>query len=128
MSNTVCCFHFSIVNQGKNISEAPKELEHQPCRKFESCMIGKTGGWYLLKNLVLFWPPDMQKTQEIPGFFGQCRYLNDIVARVVSFYSLFMQRQRNVTICALVQVCFGLNVVSLVPTVTPFFAAHRIAL
>ena len=61
MSNTVCCFHFSIVNQGKNISEAPKELENQPCRKFESCMIGKTGGWYLRKNLVLFWPPDMQK-------------------------------------------------------------------
>jgi hypothetical protein len=70
MSNTVCCFHFSIVNQGKNISEAPKELEHQPCRKFESCMIGKTGGWYLRKNLVLFVPPDMQKTQEFPGFFG----------------------------------------------------------
>ena len=38
------CFHFSIVNQGKNISEAPKELENQPCRKFESCMIGKTAG------------------------------------------------------------------------------------
>jgi hypothetical protein len=56
MSNTVCCFHFSIVNQGKNISEAPKELENQPCRKFESCMIGKTGVWYLRKNLVLFGP------------------------------------------------------------------------
>ena len=54
MSNTVCCFHFSIVNQGKNISEAPKELENQPCRKFESCMIGETVGWYLRKNLVLF--------------------------------------------------------------------------
>ena len=56
MSNTVCCFHFSIVNQGKNISEAPKELENQPCRKFESCMIGETVGWYLRKNLVLFGP------------------------------------------------------------------------
>ena len=70
MSNTVCCFHFSIVNQGKNISEAPKELENQPCRKFESCMIGKTGVWYLRKNLVLFGPPDMQKTQEFPGSLG----------------------------------------------------------
>ena len=75
MSNTVCCFHFSIVNQGKNISEAPKELENQPCRKFESCMIGKTGVWYLRKNLVLFWPPDMQKTQEFPGFFGVVSFL-----------------------------------------------------
>ena len=75
MSNTVCCFHFSIVNQGKNISEAPKELENQPCRKFESCMIGKTGGWYLRKNLVLFGPPDMQKTQEFPGFFGVVSFL-----------------------------------------------------
>ena len=52
------------------VSEAPKELKNQPCRKFESCMIGKTGVWYLRKNLVLFWPPDMQKTQEFPGFFG----------------------------------------------------------
>jgi len=75
MSNTVCCFHFSIVNQGKNISEAPKELENQPCRKFESCMIGKTGDWYLRKNLVLFGPPDMQKTQEFPGFFGVVSFL-----------------------------------------------------
>jgi hypothetical protein len=70
MSNTVCCFHFSIVNQGKNISEAPKELENQPCRKFESCMIGKTGGWYLRKNLVLFGPPDMQKNPGISWVFG----------------------------------------------------------
>ena len=75
MSNTVCCFHFSIVNQGKNISEAPKELENQPCRKFESCMIGETVGWYLRKNLVLFGPPDMQKTQEFPGFFGVVSFL-----------------------------------------------------
>ncbi len=47
MSNTVCCFHFSIVNQGKNISEAPKELENQPYRKFESYIGGKNGGWHL---------------------------------------------------------------------------------
>ena len=82
MSNTVCCFHFSIVNQGKNISEAPKELENQPCRKFESCMIGKTGVWYLRTNLVLFWPPDMQKTQEFPGFFGVVSFLIYPSARV----------------------------------------------
>ena len=75
MSNTVCCFHFSIVNQGKKIAEAPKELENQPCRKFESCMIGETVGWYLRKNLVLFGPPDMQKTQEFPGFFGVVSFL-----------------------------------------------------
>ena len=73
MSNTVCCFHFSIVNQGKNISEAPKELENQPCRKFESCMIGKTGVWYLRKNLVLFGPRKTKKPWKIQGFSG--RYL-----------------------------------------------------
>ena len=39
----------------------------------------------------------------------------------------FLQRQRKVTICALVQVSLGLNVVSLVPLVMPFSTAHSTA-
>ena len=69
MSNTVCCFHFSIVNQGKNISEAPKELENQPCRKFESCMIGKTGFGIYGKTLYFFGPQTCKKPRN-SGVFG----------------------------------------------------------
>ena len=36
----------------------------------------------------------------------------------------FMQRQRKVTICALVQLALGLNVVLVVPSVTPLAIAH----
>ena len=68
MSNTVCCFHFSIVNQGKNISEAPKELENQPCRKFESCMIGKTGVGIYGKTLC-FLAPEKRKNPGISRAF-----------------------------------------------------------
>ena len=50
-------------------------LPNRVLRKFESCMMGKTGVWFLRKNLVLFWPPDMQKTQEFPGFFGLVSFL-----------------------------------------------------
>ena len=39
----------------------------------------------------------------------------------------FLQRQRKVTICALVQSALGLNVVSLVPFVTPSLTAHSTA-
>ena len=70
MSNTVCCFHFSIVNQGKNISEAPKELENQPCRKFESCMIGKTGVGIYGKTLYFFDPQTCKKPRNFLGFWG----------------------------------------------------------
>ena len=70
-------FHFFVVcgggagrKTGKNIfSEAREGLEKRVSRKFESYMMGKKGGWHLRKNLVLFGPPDMQKTQEFPGFF-----------------------------------------------------------
>ena len=129
MSNTVCCFHFSIVNQGKNISEAPKELEHQPCRKFESCMIGKTGGWYLRKNLVLFWPPDMQKTPEFRGFWGWYLFCSTLLvddvglellwrlfSRVIIWYLLLFRHQvlalwkyivpRNTALCFSIKVNF----------------------
>ena len=39
----------------------------------------------------------------------------------------FLQRQRKVTICALVQSAAGLNVVLVVPLVMSFLAAHRTA-
>ena len=61
---------------GEKIFDPRLELFSNRClRKFESYMIGKTGVWYLRKNLVLFWPPDMQKTQEFPGFFGVVSFL-----------------------------------------------------
>ena len=48
-------------------------------------------------------------------------------AYVVMSATYFLQRQRKVTICALVQVSLGLNVVSLVPLVMPFSTAHSTA-
>ena len=76
-------FHLFVVcgggagrKTGKNIfSEAREGLEKRVSRKFESYMMGKKGGWHLRKNLVLFGPPDMQKTQEFPGFFGVVSFL-----------------------------------------------------
>ncbi|MBQ6432002.1 MAG: hypothetical protein IJJ99_09045 [Oscillospiraceae bacterium] len=67
-----CCLwgEKKIRKPGKNFSEAREGLEKWVSRKFESYMMGKTGVWHLRKNLVLFGPPDMQKTQEFPGFFG----------------------------------------------------------
>ena len=80
---TVCCSQYFIVSGGevppksaKNIFDQRLELlQNRVLRKFESYMIGKTGVWHLRKNLVLFGPPDMQKTQEIPGFFGVVSFL-----------------------------------------------------
>ena len=80
---TACCFHYSVVRggeagrkSGKNIFFGGlKRLEKWVSRKFESYMMGKTGVWHLRKNLVLFGPPDMQKTQEFPGFFGAASFL-----------------------------------------------------
>ena len=69
MSNTVCCFHFSIVNQGKNISEAPKELEDQPCRKFESYMMEKTGGLVSTEKPCTFLTPRHAKNPGISWVF-----------------------------------------------------------
>ena len=60
---------------GKNISQSRKNLEKRVSLKFESYMMGKTGVWHLRKNLVLFGPPDMQKTQEFPGLFGVVSFL-----------------------------------------------------
>ena len=80
---TVCCFQYFVVSVGGvppksviKIFDPRLELFSNRClRKFESYMIGKTGVWYLRKNLVLFGPPDMQKTQEFPGFFGVVSFL-----------------------------------------------------
>ena len=80
---TVCCFQYFVVSVGgvppksvKKFFDPRLELFSNRClRKFESYMIGKTGVWYLRKNLVLFGPPDMQKTQEFPGFFGVVSFL-----------------------------------------------------
>ena len=80
---TVCCFHYFVVcggeagrKSGKDIFfGALKGLEKRVSRKFESYMMGKMGVWHLWKNLVLFGPPDMQKTQEFPGFFGSASFL-----------------------------------------------------
>ena len=63
-------------NRWKKFFDPRLELLSNRClRKFESYMIGKTGVWYLRKNLVLFCPPDMQKTQEFPGLFGVVSFL-----------------------------------------------------
>ena len=87
---TVCCFHYFIVCGGEAGRKSEKDiffgalkgLEKRVSRKFESYMMGKTGVWHLRKNLVLFGPPDMQKTQEFPGFFGPASFLRDRNARV----------------------------------------------
>jgi hypothetical protein len=61
---TVCCFQYFIFSGGEvppksanNIFDKRLELlPNRVLRKFESYMIGKTGVWYLRKNLVLFGP------------------------------------------------------------------------
>ena len=80
---TVCCFHYFIVCGGEAGRKSEKDiffgalkgLEKRVSRKFEPYMMGKMGVWHLRKNLVLFGPPDMQKTQEFPGFFGPASFL-----------------------------------------------------
>ena len=87
---TVCGFHYSVVRggwagrkTGKNIfSGGLKRLEKRVSRKFESYMMGKTGVWHLRKNLVLFGPPNIQKSPEIPGFLGPASFLFGQSARV----------------------------------------------
>ena len=49
-------------------------------------------------------------------------------AYVVMSASYFLQRQRKVTICALVQSALGLNIVLVVPFVIFSLTAHSIAL
>ena len=48
-------------------------------------------------------------------------------AYVVMSASYFLQRQRKVTICALVQSASGLNFIAVVPLVIPLSTAHKIA-
>ena len=51
-----------------------------------------------------------------------------MLAYVVMSASYFLQRQRKVTICALVQSALGLNIVLVVPFVIFSLTAHSIAL
>ena len=44
--------------------------------EFDSLHCVKKGVWHLRKNLVVFYPPECQKTQEIPGFFGCASFLH----------------------------------------------------
>ena len=48
-------------------------------------------------------------------------------AYVVMSATYFLQRQRKVTICALVQSASGLNFIAVVPLVIPLSTAHKIA-
>ena len=66
-----------MLKSEKNISRIIKGTENRDSRRFESYKIGKMGVWHLRKNPLLFCPPDMQKTQEFPGFFGPASFLRD---------------------------------------------------
>ena len=44
--------------------------------EFDSLHCVKKGVWHLRKNLVVFYPPECQKTQEFPGFFGGASFLH----------------------------------------------------
>ena len=44
--------------------------------EFDSLHCVKKGVWHLRKNLVVFCPPECQKTQEFPGFFGGASFLH----------------------------------------------------
>ena len=48
-------------------------------------------------------------------------------AYVVMSATYFLQRQRKVTICALVQSASGLNFIAVVPLVIPLSTAHKTA-
>ena len=58
-------------------------LSNRCLHKFESYMMGKTGVWHLRKNLVLFGPPDMQKTQELPVFLGQHLFCSTLLDSLI---------------------------------------------
>ena len=63
--------------RAESFSESDRQFpEIWITRQFESGQLAENGGWHLWKNLVLFCPPECQKTQEFPGFFGCASFLH----------------------------------------------------